>query len=219
LVQVPATPAVVTNIVTITNKVESVVPAAQPTDEVVNGVHRRAHLRFKDAATVDAFLKIVAKKQSVLEDVRVIGKLFQEKNAQQQQFTASLQEQFAVKPDKNYQYDADTLTLHEVVKPATANEAAKTQLHMKLKDAAMAQSFIRLATAKRLSAEQMANLQLMYREKQIEVAEYDRQLAESYAIVKDRNYQYDAASGVLYEMIKFPEGVESPKTNAVAPVK
>jgi len=115
-----------------------------------------------------------------------------------------------VKADKNYQYDADTLTISEVVRPASDKDAAKTQLHMKLKDAAAAQSFVRMASSKRLSLEQMASLQLMFREKQMEVAEYDRQLADAYAIVKDRAYQYDPATKTLYEIVKLPAGVASP---------
>lgn len=216
IMNVPVTTVVITNIVSITNKTDV---APLPDVEVVNGQSRRPHLRFKDKAAEDGFLRIVGKKQSVLDDVRVIGKLYQEKNAQQQQFTASLQEQFAVKQDKNYQYDADTLTISEVVRPASGNAEAKTQLHMKLKDAASAQSFVRLAAAKRISLEQMANLQLMYREKQMEAAEYDRQLAAQFAIVKDRNYQYDAATKTLFELVKLPAGVEVPKAGGTAPVK
>ena len=187
--------------------------------DFVNGVQRRAHLRFKEKATEESFLNIVAKKQAVLEELRVIGKLYQEKNNQQQQFTTSLQEEFAVKPDGNYQYDADSMTISEIVKPVSENNGAKTQLHRKLKDASAAQTFLRLATAKRVSMEEMASLQLIYREKQMEMAEYDRQLADAYAIVKDRNYQYDPTTKTLYELVKFSEGVEAPEASGVAPVK
>ena len=112
------------------------------------------------------------------------------------------------------------MTINEVVKQATGTEAAKTKLQMKLKDEATTQTFARLVSAKRLSVEQMASLQLMNREKQMEVAEYDRQLADAYAIVKDRSYQYDPTTRTLYELIKLPEGVEMPKAGGGAvPVK
>ena len=131
----------------------------------------------RNKATEDDFLNIVAKKQAAFEDMRVLAKLYQEKNDQQQQFTASLQEQFEIKPDGNYQYDVDSMTIVEIVKPAYGNDSAKTQLHMKLNDAAAAQTFVRLATAKKISVEEMASLQVLYREKQMELAEYDRRLA------------------------------------------
>lgn len=217
VIQLPAAPVAVTNVVSITNKVEA---ATQPEIEIVNGQHRRAHLLFKGKATEEGFLKIVARKQSVLEDMRVIAKLYQEKDAQQQQFTRELQNQFGLQPDKSYQYDADAMTINEVLKPAIGSEAAKTKLQMKLKDEAAAQTFARLVSAKRLSVEQMASLQLMNREKQMEVAEYDRQLSDAYAIVKDRSYQYDSTTKTLYELIKLPEGVEMPKAGGGAvPVK
>jgi hypothetical protein len=221
VVQIPATPATVQGTASTTNKPESAVSAATvPAEsEFVNGAHRRAHLRFKEKGSEEAFLKIVAKKQAVFEDLRVIGKLCQEKNNQQQQFAASLQEQFAVKPDGNYQYDAGSRTIAEIVKSASGGEASQTQLHMKLKDEATAQNFVRLATAKRVSLEEMATLQLIYREKQMELAEYDRQLADAYAIVKDRNYQYDPTTKTLYELIRLPEGVEAPKSSGIVPMR
>ncbi len=221
VVRIPATPAVTNVAALTTNRAEGVASAAADLveSELVNGVQRRAHLRFKEKATEENFLNIAAKKQAVFEDMRVIGKLYQEKNNQQQQFAASLQEQFAVKPDGNYQYDADAMAITEIVKPASGSDSAKTQLHMKFKDASTAQTFVRLATARRVSMEEMASLQLMYREKQMEIAEYDRQLADAYAIVKDRNYQYDPTTKTLYELVKLPEGVEAPKASGVVPTK
>ena len=214
LIQLPATPVAVTNVVSVTNKVNVLSDV-----EVVNGQHRRAHLVFKGKATEEGFLKIVAQKQSVMEDVRVIGKLYQETSAQQARFSSALEEQFAMKPEKSYQYDADTMTINEVMKQASEGEAAKIRAHMKLKDEAAAQTFARLVAAKRMTIEQMANLQLINREKQMELAEYDRQLADAYAIVKDRNYQYDAETRTLYELIQLPAGVEMPKAGGTVPVK
>ena len=221
VMQLPATPApvVITNLVSVTNRVEVAVPAPRSDVEVVNGVQRRAHFRFKDATAEAAFLKIVAKKQEAVEDMRVLSKLYQEKAAQQQQFSASLLEQFAIKPDKSYQFDMDSATISEVVKPATDSEKAKTQLHMKLKDASAVQAFTRLSAARRISMDEMASLQLIYREKQMEISEYDRQLAESYAVVKDRSYQYDQANRTLFELIKLPDGVEAPGAGVTSPGK
>ena len=139
-VRIPATPSVTNVAALTTNRTEGVASAAAGLVEsdFTNGVQRRAHLRFKEKAAEENFLNIAAKKQAVFEDMRVIGKLYQEKNNQQQQFTASLQEQFAVKPEGSYQYDADSMAIMEIVKPASGSDSAKTQLHMKFKDASTA---------------------------------------------------------------------------------
>lgn len=183
--------------------------------ERVGDAYRRLHYRFKDKAAELAFLKMVGKKQDILEELRVVGRLQTEKNAELARFAQALQEQFAVKADVDYQYDADSMSISEIVK-TKSGEPPRSRLHMKLKDKATEQAFVRLAATKRVTFEELAVFQLILREKQIESDEVDRLLAELYSITKDRSYQYDAASLTLFEMIKLPQGVETPKAEQAA---
>jgi len=66
---------------------------------MTNGAIRQTHLQFKDRPSEMAFLKVVAVKQRIVEDLQVISRLYNEKDIVQKEFAKSLQDQFKLKPD------------------------------------------------------------------------------------------------------------------------
>jgi hypothetical protein len=188
--------------------------SAPPTPTRGNSVARRMHLRFSGKDAAQQFLFSAARRDTVREEVRVLNRLLREKDAEQKLFGRQLQELFSVRPEGNYQYDAGSLTVFEMVSRAPAGAGATTnqspvaerRVHLKLKDQAAAQQFLQLVAARQLTAEAHRSLQFMVREKQMEWEQQENGLRARYSISRDRGYQYDAASLTLYEIVEAPAG-------------
>ena len=182
----------------------------------VPGYVRREHLSFRNEEAAQVFLRQMARKDAVAEEVRVLSNLLEEKNAGLVRFAQALKDQFSISPESNYTYDAQTLAIYVDAKagersPARA-EAGKTadvvprREHMKLKDKNSEQQFLQLLAARRLTADELKSLQYMVREKTMELDMRERELALNYSITKDRAYQFNQQKLAVYELVPAPKG-------------
>ena len=175
---------------------------------------RRAHLRFEDPQMEKDFLTLVATRDRTREDLKVISRLIAEKENEVARFAKELGDDFHVKPDGSYRFDAESHTLYELVpkKPGEAEamassddwEKAYDRRALRRLDEEQRKRFFELATAKQLSSDQLRALRLLKNEKHIEEARIQQELTRKFAISNDRNYQYDADTKNLFELVPVP---------------
>lgn len=195
---------------------------AAPSSMPATGDTQRVHIRFASREKADQFLQLLTRKEIAVEDLRVCSRLLEEKNTELQGLNKALADSFFMKPDANYQYDAQAMVIYELIpvsaggSPSNAPQTAASAgtsftrtVHLRLNDKAAEQRFLQLAAAKRLAFDEIQTLRLLVREKQMETERFDQALKDGYAISKDRRYHYDRDAMVLYEIIPLPsmEGV------------
>lgn len=182
---------------------------------------RRYHLHIPDARTEKELFELFQWKNTVTTQVRVMGELIGEKAKELAVFNKGLQDGFAVKPDRNYRYDAQARTLFEIVSQragaggeAAAGAGAKSGVeqrrHMVLTNDVQVRAFAQLTASKQIAEEEIRVFELVLREKQAELANVDKLLAEKFSISRDRSYQYDTKTMRLYEIIAAPQRAEPP---------
>jgi hypothetical protein len=179
----------------------------------------RAHMRFEDPTEERKLLTLIDARRRAQEDFAVVTRLIREKQLELSRFNQQMQEEFAIDPDRNYQYDNDQGIIFELVRKAGLSEeqAARTVIgaeevnelydlkrHRPLPDEGERNRFLRLASSKQLANEQINMLSLLQSEKQMEVETLHAEMARLYAVSVDREYRYDNDSKTLYELVTLP---------------
>ena len=177
---------------------------------------RRALFRFKDDRSAKEFVDIVANKRQAAQDIDVLKRLLTEKVAERQVLVKALAEEFGVEGNKDYEYDANALTIYRL---GDGSNGTARAVHRELKDKAKGEAFARRAVSRRLTNLAIDVLTLLVREKDLEVAKSDQTLSERFSVVSNRTYQYDSASLTLYEILTVPGGAVPPADAAVLPVR
>ncbi len=185
---------------------------------------RRTHLRLATKAVEQEFLSLVQARQSTRQELTVLGRLLTEKTREIGQFNATLAGSFGVQATHAYRYDNATRTVYELApqnqsatatnQAATAAAPAAQRAVKKLETPEAEQQFYQLVGARDLSTQQTQALRLLQQEKLLEAERVERQLAAKFAISRDRQYQYDAASKTLFEFVPVPAGAQAPEAPA-----
>lgn len=179
---------------------------------------KRAHLRFEDSKMETDFLQLVAIRQRTQDDLLVITRLIDEKEKEVDKFESDLEKEFGISPKGNYRYDSQLTTIFELIpksqsasdRPSTVTDVASWEAqftrreHKKLDTEASRKRFMELAQAKQLSTDQLRMLDLLKSEKHLEEARLQQELTHKFAISNDRNYQYDADTKNLFELVPVP---------------
>jgi hypothetical protein len=123
-------------------------------------------------------------------------------------------EQFGIAADETYQYDRETRTVFKLqlkdgvdpqapIEPGTRAEQLFDKAdHMVLQDDGTETEFIRLVSAKKLTANELEVLQLLLKEKNMELQKVHASLEERFAISPEKHYEYDADAHTLFEVVK-----------------
>lgn len=163
------------------------------------GSQKRPHLKLDRADARRVFLERVALKQTTVEDLRVLRRMLVEKDAELRTFQKNLLDEFGVRPDASYQFDAEKKTLFLL--PAAGGAEKDRKEHRQLKDDESTGRFLRLAAARKMVLDEIQSMQWMVREKQMEWEAIQKLLSDEYAMSRDRDYEWDAAASTLYEII------------------
>ncbi len=187
----------------------SPVPRAQ---QAATSTLRVSHLKFQDAERERGFLELTMSRVRTREDLTVIERLVAEKRMEVAKFTQQLDKEFGVKGDGNYQYDKAAGAIFELTaKPAAAGATnamptvEKKQL-LKFDSGEKESRFVRLASSKRLSTEQIRILRLLEEEKRLEQKTIEQALLKNFNVAAEKNYEYDIDTKTIYELVAVPEG-------------
>jgi hypothetical protein len=195
-----------------------------------SGYVRREHLNFRSEEAAQLFLRQMARKEAVADQIRVVARLIEEKNVEFAQYAQALQSQFSVNSAVNYNYDAQAMTIYVLETQVTGTASARSgkesaaetvvqKEHMKLKDKKSEQQFLQLVAARRLTTEELRSLQFILREKNMELELREQELSANYSISKDRAYQYNQQNLTLYELVPTPKGQGVADDVGTVPVK
>jgi len=165
------------------------------------------------------FLSLYTQRERVREELRVLARIIREKGAEVGTFQNALKQQFDVAPDKVYQLDAEGKALYLLANTPgtnTADAAAATNaaaasdsivtnaassvkrvLHREISEQEV-QNIVRLSAAKGVATSQIRALNLLYREKTMELGKANKLLKDHFAVEPQLNYRYEAATRCLY---------------------
>lgn len=79
---------------------------------------RRLHRNLSNKDIEIEFVRLVSAKKITVSEIQVLKLLLKEKHLELNKVNGTLGERFAISPDKHYEFDADSRTLFEVVRPA-----------------------------------------------------------------------------------------------------
>ena len=183
-------------------------PVARTGGAAVAGTNvvRMAHMTFDNAERERGFLELAVGRTRTREDMAVVARLIAEKRLEVSRFSSQIGEEFKVKPDGNYHFDKSDGILYELVAKTGTNQADiayERKEIAKLNDKQQ-ERFVRLASSKRLSAEQIRILRLLEEEKRLELRTIEEALKRNYDVVPEKNYEYDVDTKTIYEMVTMP---------------
>jgi hypothetical protein len=175
---------------------------------------RRYVLKIPNKAAEQELIRLSGLKQNLLEEMRVLSHLTEEKKIQLQQFQKGLLGAFSMNPATNYQYDPKAKTIYELIPSASAATTNRTppgattvppagfdrQLHLQLTTEQQIQQFLRLTAGRKLVQDEVRAFASVIREKQLELEGVAGLLRDKFSISKDRNYEYEPATMRLYEV-------------------
>lgn len=168
--------------------------------EVSTNVVKRFHLAIADKTAEKELLQITGVKHILLQEKQVLMLLVDEKRKALSDLDGELTKVFGIKPDKNYRYDAKTLTLAEVP-DKTASAAKDSPWKKKLDSESESRKFAALASAKQVTQEDLVVLLRLVREKENSIGRVETLLRDKFSMSRDRNYWYDAKAMRLYEIV------------------
>ena len=211
-----------------TAKIEQIDTKIPGKTNAVQGATRtvsRAHMRFENPEDEKQLITLISARRRSQEDYVVISRLIEEKNLEIKTFNELMDKEFGVNKDRNYQFEAESNTIYELVLKEASAAQQKTQavtnaeqlknmydskVHRVLKDDVEKNRFVRLAAGKQLAGEQIKMLSLLQNEKEIESESLQEEMARRYAISQDREYRYDSDTKTLFELVTIPADYKEP---------
>jgi hypothetical protein len=163
------------------------------------------------ADTEAAFIDLVNQRTAVLEALRVLGRLIEEKQGEKSRIDLYLERRFDVESDKHYRLDTESQRLfrlivgndHESHENADVAEDAKAMVpehvHREL-DEQEAKDLMRIARAKRIVQVSIDGLRYVAAQKQRQWNRIAAQLEVTYGIDKDCDYHYDRDTRIIYKL-------------------
>lgn len=174
---------------------------------------RRAHFYIQDDATAQILVQLAESRSFREEELRVIARLFKEKEAELERMNQRLLERFGVTAEGNYQYDRDSRTLFELTAKedidestasgaVSADELFDKHAHRTFIEDQEETEFVRLASAKKITASELQVLSLLLKEKQIELTRVQDSLRDRFSVSPEKHYEYDADTRTLFEIVR-----------------
>ena len=187
--------------------------AVAPAPGVAATPRRRAHFLVKDPETERSLMQLAESRREREEEIRVILRLYQEKQGELARMNGRLAEKFQISADENYQYDNETKSLYKLTPKEGAQDLAAAggaaaedlfdrKLHLSLEPEDMEVTFVRLVSAKKITASELQVLQLLLKEKNMELAKIHSSLKERFSVSPEKHYEYDAEAHTLFEIVQ-----------------
>lgn len=174
---------------------------------------RKYVLQVPDKKTEKELLDLMRSKNWLTEDVIVLDRLLAERKAKYDNLQGSLQQQYTVERDLQYDYDPSTRSIYALAMPAPGAAAtAKTErvLHKQLKNDKDGQRFQGLYRAREDAVIEIRVLQVIRQERQRELLRVDGLLKSKFQMKTGRFYSYDDKNMVLYEVAPARAGASAP---------
>lgn len=181
-----------------------------PPAEAASPQHaRRAHFRMPDQEAVDTLVQLADSRRMREEEIRVLARLLREKEGELVRMNDRLRDRFGIAADANYQYDNETKGLfllvpksgESAVEGEGADEVFEKRLHRTLDAKQTEIEFVRLVSAKKITASEIQVLKLLLKEKNLELGKVHASLEERFAISPEKHYEFDAPSRTLFEVV------------------
>lgn len=168
---------------------------------------RRPHLVIRGDDAERSLVKLATARQLREEELRVIQRLLNEKEAELEHLNALLQTQFDIAADRNYQFDKEENAIFELV-PLGENgaEGFDRKVHRELPDGDAANDFLKQVGAKNITSGEIQYLRLLFREKEIEAKHVYETLEEEFSVLRDKHYEYEPSEKTLYELMPRTRG-------------
>ncbi len=177
---------------------------------------RRTHIRFTDDRSERQFLDLFERRAAITNDIQMIQRFSDEQRQRMEMIDQLLANRFAINASENYHFNMEDRTIY-VVNPVAAPEneagvgvsngaaaAAQGKVHKVFETAEEADVFHRLVRGKQLALEVQTALAVMVRQKERELLRVQNELAETYSMSRDRDYEYDKDNRELVEVIQTP---------------
>ena len=176
-------------------------------------LYRRPHVSIQDSETERILVQLAQTRSLREEEIKVLTRLSEEKTNELGRMNERLQQRFGIRPEENYQFDQASRTLFKltvkegidaetaVAQGAAADEVFDKTSHMTLRDEAAETDFVRLVSAKKITASELQVLGLLLKEKRIELSKVHASLEERFAISPEKHYEYDAEAHTLFETV------------------
>lgn len=163
------------------------------------------HRKFKDRTEAGQFVELLSLKQTTLSQMDVLTALIREKQAELAGFSADLGRQFGLQPTGEYEFNAESGWIMQITAATNAaggvatNKVEKKVMRRLEKESEVA-GFVRVATARNVTREQIAIFAMVVAEKNLELQQCDKRLLERYGISNKSAYQYVAGELAVYEL-------------------
>ena len=193
----PAAPAPAAKIA---DKKEAAVqkPAAEP----ARAGH--VHMKFKNKNQENEYLSLVRQRDQIIFQVGVLNDLQADKKLELGKSNQSLSDQFGIDANRNYEYDAKSQTISELVPGKTTDASGAAQVTRRtlvtLDQKDKVDAFVRLAGAKKVALDAIRVLSLIDAERQVDFKACEESLASKFGLKRDVKYEYDAKTSQLYEV-------------------
>jgi len=175
---------------------------------------RRAHISIPDDQTEQILVRLAESRQLREEEIRVLSRLNVEKQGELDRMNLRLLDGYGIAADQNYQYDQDSRTLFKlelkegvdpdgpVPEGATAADLFDKVGPMTLATPEAEAEFLRLVSAKKITASELQVVDLLLKEKNMELQKVYSSLKERFAISPKKHYEYDPEAQTLFEVVK-----------------
>lgn len=174
---------------------------------------RRPHYRLEGPEAEQALVQLAESRRLREEELRVLARLYVEKQEELKRMNQQLQQRFGIAPDENYQYDAEERTLHKLTAKPDMEELARNgatdpealfvkSSHHTFEGRDDELVFVRLVTAKKITGSQLQVIQLLVKEKNMELSKVLGLLKDQFSISPDKHYEYDAEAQTLFEVVR-----------------
>jgi hypothetical protein len=166
---------------------------------------KRLHLTVADKAAEKELLQLTGVKRVLSQELQALRIMTGEKRRDLMSFDSEFEKSFGIRRDRNYRYDAKTMTIYEEEKALSATNtppvAGEPKLLKKLDSEADSRKFASLAAGKQIVQDDLVVLMRLGREKDAAMARVESALKEKFSMSRDRNYWYDAKTMRLYEFV------------------
>ena len=164
---------------------------------------RRVHLKFRSEQEVAEYLALDAKKQAVAADYKALGAGLVDKAAEIRNVKDELSRTFKIEPDRQYAWDDGTRTILEV--KADGNGGVTNVAVFKMADEAAENAFKSLLAKKQKAMQEASFLQAGMTRREYDLNQLQRVLAAEYSLSRDREYELDPKTRILYEKVNVPK--------------
>ena len=176
-------------------------PGAASTNTV-----KRLHLALTDKTAEKELLQLTEVKRILFQEKQVLLLLVDEKKRDLANLDAEFTRSFGIRKDRNYHYDAKTLTIYEDLQGAAATTntpgaAPESRLVKTLTSEQDSRKFASLAAVKQLTQEDLTVLARLAREKEAALARIENVFKNKFSMSRDRNYWYDPKTMQLFELV------------------